>query len=327
MSKPLFSVVIPVYNVEQFIEKCLTTVINQTFKDFEVIIVNDGTKDNSLSICEKFAKEDKRITIISQENKGLAAARNTGAKASKGQYIINIDSDDWVDLNYLETLADIIKDNNEPDLVCLNYHENDDKLIENPGFNNVLLDKIQIEKEIYPYLIRNKRYEYFFPTAWSKAIRRDLFANNTCEKRIQVGEDGAVIDSVVTQCQTIYLSNKTGYHYRVSENSMIQNKKPRNYSDVINTYEHIASRINLDEADFRLQLDRLVAHLTFNCSVSQFYGHKYKEAKKIILENLSTPIIKSAIEHIDAKGFKGKLMKYSLKHHRIYLMKLYSYIM
>ncbi len=323
----LISVVVPVYNVEKYVSQCLESLTNQSFKDFEIIIVNDGATDNSFSICQEYEKKDSRIRIITQENKGLAIARRTGALEAKGDYIINVDSDDYVDKEYLEEMAKIIKEY-EPDLVCMNHFENEDKLIENPNFNNVLLRKDDIKRIIYPYLIRNIRYEYFIPTAWAKAFKRELFTKNTCTTRIQVGEDGSVICPIVTQSDTIYLSNKAYYHYRITGGSMIQNKKPRNYQDVINTFNHLKEKLGDEYEYFALQVDRLVCHLAFNCSVTQFYGNrKYKESKKIILENLNNPIINQAIKNIDSQGFKGNLMRYSLKHRRIYLMKLYSHIM
>lgn len=323
----LFSVVVPVYNVEKYVAQCLESLINQTFSDYEIIIVNDGATDNSLSICEDYQKKDSKIRIINQENKGLAIARRTGSLEAKGDYIINVDSDDWVDQYYLAELAKII-DESHADLVCMNHFENEDKLIKNPNFNDVLLNKEEIKKTIYPYLIRNIKYEYFIPTAWAKAFKKDLFVRNTCETRIQVGEDGAVIVPCVFQSNIVYLSSKACYHYRITDHSMIQNKKPRSYQDVINVYNHLINKLGDDYEEFKLQVSRLVCHLAFNCSITQFYGDRsYKEARKVILENLNNPIIKEAIEQIDSKGFKGNLMRYSLKHKRIYLMKLYSYIM
>lgn len=323
----LFSVLVPVYNVEKYVGKCLDTLINQSFDDFEIIIVNDGATDNSLSICEEYQKKDSRIKIINQENKGLAIARRVGALSAKGEYIINVDSDDYVDSSYLEEMANIIN-KHHPDMVCMNHFENEDKLIKNPNFDDVLLNKDDIKNTIFPYLIRNIRYEYFIPTAWAKAFKKELFTKNTCETRIQVGEDGAVICPSIIESNSIYLSSKAFYHYRISDHSMIQNKKPRNYQDVINVYNHLTNKLGDNLNEFKLQLDRLVCHLAFNCSVTQFYSDKkYKEIKNIILDNLNNPIIKDAINHIDSKGFKGNLMRYSLKHRRIYLMKLYSHIM
>lgn len=98
------SVIVPVYNVEQYLERCLKSLIEQTLKEIEIICVNDGSKDNSLSILKDYAKKDSRIKIINKENEGISAARNSGIDIAKGEYISFIDSDDWVDLDFLEKL-------------------------------------------------------------------------------------------------------------------------------------------------------------------------------------------------------------------------------
>ena len=94
--KPRISIIVPVYNVENYLVKCIESILNQSFKNFELILVNDGSNDNSLNICKKYIEIDNRIKLISQINKGLSAARNTGLRYAKGNYICFIDSDDFV---------------------------------------------------------------------------------------------------------------------------------------------------------------------------------------------------------------------------------------
>ena len=98
------SVIIPVYNVEKYLARCLDSVVGQTFRDIEIICVNDGSTDESASIAEQYAKKDGRISLINQENKGLSAARNAGMRIARGKYIGFVDSDDWIDLDFLEKL-------------------------------------------------------------------------------------------------------------------------------------------------------------------------------------------------------------------------------
>ena len=98
------SIIIPVYNVESYLRRCLDSVVNQTLKDIEIILVNDGSTDGSLAICEEYAKNDDRIKIITRKNGGLSAARNTGLDNATSEYIGFIDSDDWVDTNFFENL-------------------------------------------------------------------------------------------------------------------------------------------------------------------------------------------------------------------------------
>lgn len=100
------SVIVPIYNVEKYLARCLDSVVGQTFRDIEIICVNDGSTDKSLSIAEQYAKKDGRISLINQENKGLSAARNVGMRIARGKYISFVDSDDWIDLDFLEKLYD-----------------------------------------------------------------------------------------------------------------------------------------------------------------------------------------------------------------------------
>ena len=100
------SVIVPIYNVEKYLARCLDSVVGQTFRDIEIICVNDGSTDKSSSIAEQYAKKDGRISLINQENKGLSAARNVGMRIARGKYISFVDSDDWIDLDFLEKLYD-----------------------------------------------------------------------------------------------------------------------------------------------------------------------------------------------------------------------------
>ena len=106
------SIVVPVYNVEQFLPDCLDSLTNQTLKDIEIICVNDGSPDNSLKILEEYAQNDDRVKIITQENQGVSAARNAGLKTAVGEYIGFVDPDDWIDLDFYSKLYDAIQESN-----------------------------------------------------------------------------------------------------------------------------------------------------------------------------------------------------------------------
>lgn len=124
MEKNLISVIVPMYNAAQFIKKCINSILNQTYKNFELLIINDGSTDNSLEICNKF--KDKRIKIIDQKNAGCEYARLAGIKHSKGEFICFIDSDDWVDKYYLQELIEYALKYNV-DIVCINNYRVIDK--------------------------------------------------------------------------------------------------------------------------------------------------------------------------------------------------------
>ncbi len=124
------SVIVPVYNVEKYLKRCLDQLINQTLKEIEIICVNDGSKDNSLDILEEYSQKDSRIFVVSQENAGLSVARNTGMNYVKGEYIGYVDSDDWVDLDFYEKLYNAAK-RNDCDIAVADFkrkHPNKDKI-------------------------------------------------------------------------------------------------------------------------------------------------------------------------------------------------------
>ena len=109
--KKLISVVLPIYNVENYIEKCMESVLNQTYKNIEIILVDDGSPDNCPIICDQYVKEDNRVKVVHKENGGLSDARNAGIKVANGDYITFIDSDDYVDKDYVEFLYNTIEEN------------------------------------------------------------------------------------------------------------------------------------------------------------------------------------------------------------------------
>ena len=119
---PTFSIIVPVYNVEKYLPKCLDSLVNQTYSDIEIICINDGSPDNSLSILEEYAKNDNRIKIINQENQGVSVARNVGIDNATGDYIIFVDADDWIELNACEILSTKLSE--QPDIICFKYNVN-----------------------------------------------------------------------------------------------------------------------------------------------------------------------------------------------------------
>ena len=117
--KPLISVIVPVYNVEKYIRECLDSIVNQTYKNLQIILVDDGSSDNSGKICDEFAKKDSRITVVHQENQGAGAAKNTGLELIEGEYFSIIDSDDYIDLSMYEKMVSLMKQYDSDIVQCL----------------------------------------------------------------------------------------------------------------------------------------------------------------------------------------------------------------
>lgn len=166
--KDLVSVIIPVYNVEAYIEKCITSIINQTYKKLEIIVVNDGTKDNSMDIVEKY--KDDRFLIVNKENGGLSSARNAGLDVATGEYIYFIDSDDWIDDGYIEELVSTIRENR-------NYN-----LVQNENINMHLIDdgnKLYINQEKFSgvYTIKDRPF-FVYWGLWSFMFKHKFLKEN-----------------------------------------------------------------------------------------------------------------------------------------------------
>ena len=142
-NESLVSIIVPVYNVEKYLRKCLDSIVNQTYKNIEVICVDDGSPDNSIDILREYRAKDDRVTIIRQKNKGLSGARNTGIKNATGKYIMFIDSDDWVELNMVELMTKKMDNKNLELAVC--------------GTINHIGNEIQKEKLLKDSLQGNKK--------------------------------------------------------------------------------------------------------------------------------------------------------------------------
>ncbi|MBQ7882921.1 MAG: glycosyltransferase, partial [Phascolarctobacterium sp.] len=151
---PKLSIIVPVYKVEQYIHKCVDSILNQSFTDFELILVDDGSPDNCGKICDEYAAKDKRVRVIHKENGGVSQARNLGIDEAKGEYISFIDPDDWVDLDMYEKLFSFV-DQNELDVACFEVYEvkgskcstsfrfNEDKVMDGQtALKNILVDII-----------------------------------------------------------------------------------------------------------------------------------------------------------------------------------------
>ena len=123
----MISIIVPAFNAEKFLEKCLNSILDQTFSKFEIILINDGSQDNTLNICEQFVKKDARVVLVNQENKGVSMARNTGVMKAQYPYISFVDSDDWIEKTYLEVLFNTLTQYNADISICGHYVDDIDK--------------------------------------------------------------------------------------------------------------------------------------------------------------------------------------------------------
>ncbi|MBQ6451708.1 MAG: glycosyltransferase family 2 protein [Solobacterium sp.] len=213
-TKSLISVIIPVYNVEEYIDICLETVVNQTFQNLEILLINDGSTDGSSARCHAWAEKDSRIRVIDKENEGVAASRNRGIELASGEYISFIDPDDWVDLQYFEKLYSAITENDADLAECdlWRYDNRTGKKIYRTCYGVMGV----------PYTLR--QHMKYGPTATYKALsRRELWTRNHVRMPSCSFESPAVYALVLALCRKIINVREPLYWYRrFRENSLIE---------------------------------------------------------------------------------------------------------
>lgn len=236
-NKITISIIVPVYNVEIYLEKCIESILSQTFKDFELILVDDGSNDNSAKICDEYSKKDRRIKVVHKKNGGLSSARNIGLDLAKGEYIGFVDSDDFISPNMFSELYNTIRKSNSDLAICNFLRIKGDEL----DFNTY--KELDIIEEFEGLEILNQLYEsrgVQFVVAWNKLYKKELFN----ELRYEVGklcEDEYIIHRILYRCKKVVYSNKIMYYYTQRENSITSTISSKR---IIDASEALEDRIN-----------------------------------------------------------------------------------
>lgn len=229
------SIIVPVYNVAEYLERCLNSLINQTLNEIEIICVNDGSTDNSLCILEKFAGLDKRIKIINQKNKGLSGARNTGIKLVQGEYFGFLDSDDWVDLDYFEKLYKRAK-NCDADISLGDF-------IRKGKFKHKIRLKLNKEEE---FVGDNEKFYgsqfYHFPCVWNKIYKTSKFNDLRFIEGIYF-EDGPYTIQALHRANKVVTCCNTYLYYFVNPNSIVKTLNKKKEQDMYNSSKFILNYI------------------------------------------------------------------------------------
>ena len=229
------SVIVPVFNTEKYVHECLDSLINQTYKNIEIVVIDDGSTDESGNICEKYAKKDERVILKHIRNQGVNHARKIGLGLASGDYIAYVDSDDWLDLDTFQKLISHMEDN-LPDIVAFGhtkeYPKAADKRPENieDGFYTIK----EMEERIDQLLVDE---EYFYIQTISamiggKLVKRSLIIKNQgfINDRFRIGEDVALFNRYYSQSKEIMVINLCSDHYRVRDNSAIQTVNSADYT-------------------------------------------------------------------------------------------------
>ena len=219
--KDLISIIIPVYNVSNYLDKCLESICNQTYQNIEIITVNDGSKDDSLNILKKWKKKDSRITIIDKENGGLSSARNAGIEKATGKYIMFIDSDDFADKKFIEILYTNLKKYNKKISICNRYYYYEDgkKYLRFKDNNSII--NMDLEEAFLNLL----NFINFDMSAWAKLYARELF-NDIRFPEKKLSEDYYIMYKLFDKTDgVVYTSKPLLYYLQQRKGSITRNNK------------------------------------------------------------------------------------------------------
>ncbi|SHJ33447.1 glycosyltransferase family 2 protein [Pseudobutyrivibrio xylanivorans] len=251
----LISVIVPVYNAEKFLDYCISSIMKQTYQNFELILIDDGSKDSSGAICDEWYKKDSRVKVVHQSNSGVAATRNKGLDMAKGDYICFIDNDDFVKENYLETFI-IAMNKTNSDIVMCDIASVKLSEAETP------LDKvIQLDpKGCLSWLTNPISREYVIMVVlWNKMYKRNIFTDLRFEKG-KFHEDEFMINNILRTVEKVTFVPLQNYVYRTNETSITgeKNKSALYHLEFVDAYiERIKIANELDEdgeKDFVLSL-------------------------------------------------------------------------
>lgn len=326
----LFSVVVPVYNVKEYLEDCINSILGQTYHDFEMILVNDGSTDTSGQICKNYAAKDKRVVYIEKKNGGLISARKAGVQVASGEYIVTVDSDDTVQKELLNKVQSIIENYNALDMICFNYY----RMYNNKYFPQVIFDSniLYSRKQIialFPNLIKGISGEYFNPNLWTKVIKTSLLKNlyKIIDERIKLGEDACITIPAIYGSHSMYCCTDFLYNYRYNPNSMTLSRKSGfPWQDVELRISYLKKCIPFEKYGFYDQICRDAVHALFNIAKSHFQaGATYLNIRKECIENFNQTYYKKYITDCKFKNnWKEQLALFCVKYKQIWLIALIS---
>lgn len=240
------SVIVPIYNAEKHLNRCLDSIINQSFSDFELILINDGSDDDSGKICEIYAKKDKRIRVVHKKNEGVSSARNLGIDIALGEYITFIDSDDWIEQDFFKESMKYIKKNKISILITGFVFENNKKSFNIfSGKNDEIFSKEEAQMEFF-------KQDKFSWTVYDKFYERTIIKAFKFDKKIKIGEDMLFFWEILNSVEKIGYLPLYQYHYDISASKTMTSNFSMKWFDGIRVKRKIYREIKNSSKELSL---------------------------------------------------------------------------
>lgn len=313
------SVIVPIYNAEKTLTKCMDSILNQEYSNTEIILVDDGSCDNSLALCRKYANQDNRVVVYHKENAGLVAARKSGAELATGEYIGFVDSDDYLDADMYSYLMKEANEKNS-DIVIGGIQYDYPNQTNTSTLNSLptgYYDRTAIEKTVIPnMLIKKGFYRYgIIPGVVVKVFKRELIRKSLeyVDNALTLGEDVAITSYAILDAESVSVVENAGYHYVQTETSMIRGYNPGHFDALCKMYRCID---HISEPAYRKQTGGYFAYVLYGILADCVRHNKISETKMSLKRMLDDPITVKALSEADVSDwcFFDKLKVFLMKH-------------
>ena len=287
-NEELISVIVPIYKVEQYLEKCIDSIINQTYKNLEIILVDDGSPDNCGKICDEYSKEDNRIKVIHKKNGGLSDSRNKGLNISSGNYVVFIDSDDYIDTNMIEKLYNKLIETNSDICICdfIREFENFSK------YNNFEKKYFCVEGNEKFKCLYNQ-YNVVSTVQWNKLYKKNIFDSIKFEVG-KINEDEFIVFDEFEKANKIIYVLEPLYYYRQRQNSIMNSKFNIKRYDAIEALEKRIEKLKEKGLYELLTLNYIKIFNNILSITSMSIDSELSKSDKLVLKNYNEKMKKYA---------------------------------
>ncbi|WP_070000287.1 glycosyltransferase [Cellulosilyticum sp. I15G10I2] len=290
----LISIIVPIYNVEKYLAKCLDSILAQTIPNIEIILINDGSLDSSLVICKHYAAKDKRICVVDKINEGVAQARNTGLDLAKGNYIGFVDPDDWIEPQMYESMYNKLVHSEHAVCLC-NYYKND-RLGSSPKFLRIKKDILN-KQEVIDDIVANMigiddlmpKYTYIMGCVWRCLYKKEFIDKHNLrfKKGVTIMEDLVFTVEALLKSDGLCIDHGVWYHYRRNPKSVLHSYNPNMWEDQIYVHHLLEELLKKEKlADYMLnRLDIRYIGMAF-CAIYNATSRHSKENRTQITEKM-----------------------------------------
>lgn len=318
-----FSVVVPVYNAEKYLTKCIESIVGQEFKNFELILVDDGSTDNSSEICDAYAEKYENISVIHKANAGQVEARKDGVNKSKGEYILFADADDWYEQNALESLCAFIE-NDELDIVLFGFNEIRNGVIkrrrhrlasgvysEEKGklCSKMICDEDNLFKDVSIY-----------PAVWCRAIRRELLLKwqDEVDSRLRIGEDLVLLVYCMLDSAIVGVLEDGLYNYRILNDSISHGYGDKFFKNLVLLKNNLEKAVLSEGKKYREQIALYVLQSLWNGIVKVCISNSKTEAINILKRDAEFNYLFDKVGNVIPLniGYKMEVMLFLMRHKR-----------